>query len=120
MRILIVFQTLSLLMPSKAATIGMFDFKNRNSSRCLKESYQSNDTVNDLAAAVLKIEPKGKLPEKATICVTIYADVDDCYTPYNKEYPTWGFVGEGGRVNLSLFLQPTSTQFKKMLLFPQK
>ena len=95
-----------------AKSIGMFDFNNRNASKCVKNVWPiaSNSSVTDLAAAIFKGEKEEILPDKVTICSTIYADLDDCDSggygsyPYSpaRIYPTWGFVDENGRVNLSL------------------
>ena len=64
----------------------MFDFNNRNSNRCVRDLYgvENNSTVGDLAAAVFKEDTKETLPEKATICSTIYADLEDCDMPWCK------------------------------------
>ena len=51
----------------KFKIIGMFDFRNRNLSWCLKNRSGANLTVNDFAHAVLKEDMKEKLPEKVTI-----------------------------------------------------
>ena len=108
------FLVLLVLSYCSADRIGMFDFNDRNSSRCQRRllSYSKpfdNTTVNELAHAVFKEDIKEKLPEKVTICSTIYTDLDDCEGGGwggARMYPTWAFVNESGRVNLSLLVQP--------------
>ena len=109
---LLVFLFLSILLFCTARRIGMFDFNNRNATKCVKNIWPiaSNSSVTDLAAAIFKGDKIGILPDKVTICSTIYADLDDCDSgtyqthPYNSPriYPTWAFVDESGKVNLSL------------------
>ena len=107
-----VFIFFSLLLSCTARKIGMFDFNNRNSSRCVR-NVETNLTVTDLAAGILKEDIKERIPEKVTICSTIYADIDDCdffkfksdpnrVYSYLRKYPTWGFVDESGKANLSV------------------
>ena len=107
-----VFLFLPVLLCCSARRIGMFDFNNRKSSRCVR-NVETNLTVTDLAAAILKEDIKERIPEKVTICSTIYADADDCdffkfksdpntVYSYLRKYPTWGFVDESGKVNLSV------------------
>ena len=136
MRKLTIFQSLSFLLSCTASRIGMFDFNNRNASRCVRKgSYHDpvswnwkaarNDSVTDLAAAILK-EDKEIIPERVTICNTIYADIDDCDTIYNyldnhetiytniRMYPTWAFVDQSGKVNLSLNVETNKWRREKL------
>ena len=79
----------------------MFDFVNRNVIRCtpnVNNLHSFNSTASDFAAAILKEAPKKVLPDKVTICESIYADLEDC----DMVYPTWAFVNEQGKINLSL------------------
>ena len=107
----IFFLLLLVLSCCSADRIGMFDFNDRNSSRCRKNMEYGmvwdNTTVDEYAHAVFKEDIKEKLPEKATICLTIYTDLDDCEgNGYGgRKYPTWAFVNESGRVNLSLVVE---------------
>ena len=57
-----------------------------------------NSTASEFAAAILKEAPKRLLPEKITICETIYADLEDC----DGYFPIWAFVNESGKINLSM------------------
>ena len=109
----------SLILSCSSYPIGLFDFNKRNASRCvLRRSnndplvYDFNSTISELTAAVFKGESKDKLPEKVTICSTIYDDIDDCdgsgdgpttghYHFAYRTYPTWAFA-HNGSANLSL------------------
>ena len=96
-----VFLFLSILLSCSANPIGMFDFTNRNVSRCtpnVNYLHRRNSTASEFAAAILKEAPNRLLPEKITICETIYVDLEDC----DRYYPTWAFANESGKINLSM------------------
>ena len=96
-----VFLFLSILLSCSANPIGMFDFTNRNVSRCtpnVNYLHRRNSTASEFAAAILKEAPNRLLPEKITICETIYVDLEDC----DRYYPTWAFANESGKINLSI------------------
>ena len=67
----------------------------------------SNLTIDEVAAAVFKGDIDKKLPPRITICSSIFADLDaGQVTSYDsmRGYPTWGFLDQDRRVNLSLGL----------------
>ena len=95
----------------EARKIGLFDFYQRDSVRLMKDfiSSWSNSslTIDDIAAAVFKGEVNKKIPPKMTICSSIFADLDaGQLMSYGsmRAYPTWAFVGQDRKMNLSLSL----------------
>ena len=108
----------------------MFDFYKRNSSGCSRNpedwddsewSELKNFTVKDYAAAVLKDDPEEELPEKVTICSSIYIDLEDCDTNSAggdnwRVYPVWAFADENGKVNLTLRVASKSLQHHDIIM----
>ena len=121
---LTVFLLFPCLLSCSANPIGMFDFNNRNSSQL--GSQFGNSTIMDVAAAIFKGDIKETFPEKVTICNTIYADLDDMeislYTDDSdwyrfRAYPTWAFVNDSGRANLSILVESNSLKTEALRLW---
>ena len=119
-----VFLLFPCLLSCSANPIGMFDFNNRNSSQLGSQFTNSNSTITDVAAAIFKGDIKETFPEKVTICNTIYADLDDLEIRLDgsdwyleRAYPTWAFVNDNGKANLSLLVESSSLKTEALRLW---
>ena len=96
------------LIPCSAKQIGLFDFREANKFnnctpyKCDTKSL-ANRTIANINAMELIKEPEKKIPDKVTICSTIYSDFREFGDKYSTTLlPNWAFVDGNGKPNLSL------------------
>ena len=113
--IIIFFSLLTLfLIPCSAKPIGLFDFREANKfNNCtpykcdtINQTFNRivfNRTIANINAMELIKVPDDKLPDKVTICSTIYSDFREFGDKYTRtNLPHWAFVDGNGKPNLSL------------------
>ena len=107
-QLLLLFSVVSLAFLLKTP-VRMFDFResgNKNNCtpwHCDDHELLYGRNISDITAMMLMTEPDEKLPEKVTICSTVYADFREFGEKYSVTLlPHWAFVDGNGKPNLSV------------------